>query len=213
MKICVTIPTRGIIFADTIRSTFQNEELLPNTIFKIITNRHIPDSHNQCVMGALETNATHILFVEDDMYIPEGVISSFIDKASHGVRYVSIDYGFIKDEKGIGNTSVFQNSEGVWWTGLGCTLLDLGMFVQEFEYPFFTDEYKVSFTTTEPFQYTITQSDDKHRYGRFDTYFGIQCMKKNIKKVVIPGRAIHLRSSNLNRTMDNNGLFDIQRLT
>lgn len=209
MRICVTIPTRGIVFADTIKSTYNNPEFPSDTIFKMITGYPIPQCHNQCVSEALQTLSTHILFVEDDMFIPSGVITEFIKQAENGERYISIDYGFYQGENGMGKSSVYKDMNTVWWTGLGCTMIERTVFEKDFPSPPFTDEYEIDILNMNPFRYKVMKSTQKEKYGSHDTYFGIQCVEKKINKYIVDGRAIHLRSQNLIRKLENNGLYDI----
>ena len=207
MKICVCIPTRGVIFARTILSSILNPELPKDSIIIIVEGLPIPDAHNECIRRALATDCTHILFVEEDVEIPTHGIQTMIHAGSRGHRYVAIDYLVRK------NITTVQYADGKpWYTGFGCTLFDRKLFEKEFTDPWLTDQYDVMIIKERPLQYKIQKRSqkDKDTYGKYDVYFGTMCKEKGIAISVIPDMICqHLRVSQWERKEVNEGTFDI----
>ena len=207
MKIAVTIPTRGLLFAETVESTFLNTEFPADTSFHIVTGLPIPDAHNECVRRALETDCTHILFIEDDMKLTLGTISDMIGYVNEtGAKYLAVDYPMRENE--IGHTTVWERGGSIYWTGLGCTLVAREVF-ELIGNPYFTDEYTVKIIKDDPFEYKI--SKQKRPYGGQDIYFGLQLREHGIKLHVLPDRrAVHMRCDNLQKKEINDAQYQIR---
>lgn len=203
----MTIPTRGVIFAETVRTAILSPELPKDSHIFIIENKPIPDSHNECVRRALATDATHVLFIEDDMAIPAHAIEWMCAYAREGEQYMAVDYS---PKVGAEHTN-FIDQKKVWATGLGCTMISRKVFEQIGD-PYFTDTIRVRIDSFHPFQYHKIQQ--KYEYGGFDIYFGIRCNELGIKIKHMEGlRAEHLRMKCLERIEKNDGQYTITRLT
>jgi hypothetical protein len=209
MKICLVIPTRGLIFARTVRSAILNPELPHDSEVVLVQDLPIPDAHNECIAHALDTDCTHIWFVEDDMEVPPTALTWMKKLAEDGNRYVAVDY------------DVRPNVSSISWdmgkplfTGFGCTMFDRTLFEKEFKEPWLTDEYWVSIEQQNPFKYHIVQRDtSKDTYGKYDVYFGVQCREKGIAITVVDGvKCNHLRLKTYERKETNHGLYDIYQI-
>jgi len=214
MKICCVIPSRGFIFADTIKTTFLNPELPKDTIFKIITNIPLPECHNECVKQALQTDCTHILFVENDIVIPAGGITEMIRIIESGARHVAIDYGMVVNPSRNGNSTIVEDKGKVMWTGFGCTMFDRTIFEKEFAYPYFTDAYQYRILGQNPLRYF--KETKKGKYGYLDIHWGIEANERGITLNKVKGyRCKHLRIPEFEqyRKQDNNGLYNIREIT
>jgi len=209
MKIAVTIPTRGLLFAETVESTFLNYEFPASTTFHIITGLAIPHAHNECVRRALETDCTHILFVEDDMKIMRGTITALIDYVEKtDAKYVGVDYAMRDND--ISRTTVWDRDGSIFWTGLGCTLVSREVF-ELIGKPYFTDEYTVKILNDKPFEYQLKKQ--KRPYGGQDIYFGLQLREHGIQLHVLPDiRAVHMRCSALHKEEVNDARYPITYL-
>ena len=211
IKITVGIPTRGVLFAETVQSSLNNPELKSSS-FHIIQNRTLPDAHNECIRQALKTDCTHILFVEDDMVIPKGAINKMITMAEQGARYIAVDYGFVKNGQGV--ECIFEYEGEILWTGLGCTMIDRDIFEKDLarEAPnWLTDEYELTYTDNPK---TAIPQKKKRPYGGYDIFLGYQLRLKGIKLHRVEGfRCKHLRMASLDRKLSNEGLYEIEVIT
>lgn len=208
MKIALTIPSRGVVFAKTIQTALLSKELPEDTTFHVVDNLPIPLSHNRCIELAIEDGASHIFFVEDDMYIPEGVITTMIHLAEEGRPYVCCDYKMAKDTKI--NTALESNGI-IWWTGFGCTLIDLSIFKKKGK-PYLTADKEVRIDQMRPLKYTILNRVPP--YGTFDILFGIWCRQNQIPLYVVPNKLVgHLRTESLIKQRSNNGMYPITDLS
>jgi len=214
MKICCVIPSRGFIFADTIKSTFLNIELPSDTIFKIITGRPLPDSHNECVKQSLQTDCTHILFVENDISIPQGGITEMIKIIESGARHCAIDYGMVINTNPNGNSTIVVEKDKVMWTGFGCTMFDRTIFEKEFSYPYFTDAFQYRIFGSNPLR--LHKEEKKGKYGFLDIHWGLQANERGITLHKVKGyRCKHLRLPEFEqfRKQNNDGLYMIKEIT
>lgn len=208
MKVAVCIPTRGVLYARTIRSTVLNPELPSNTPFIIVEGLPIPDAHNECIRRALRTNATHFLFVEEDMEIPEGGVTKMMEEAYCGHPIVVMDY-FVRPNL----KTTFSDGDDKIFFGFGCTMFHRSIFEEYFSDPWLTDKYDVMIERQHPFAYSIVEGKGENRYGKFDVYFGIQLREKGIPFYVIPTMmARHLRLKSWERKEVNNGAHEVYEI-
>ena len=95
-KLGVVLPSRGLLFSKTLEELLR--ELKPYN-YKIYFShaRPIPDCFNIPTKQALEDpEITHILFCEDDMCLPNGVLKKMIDL---DVPATALDYPFKNDDE------------------------------------------------------------------------------------------------------------------
>jgi len=208
MKIALAIPTRGVIFARTIQSTILSKELPAPIEVIIVAGLPIPLSHNTCISRALQTDCTHILFVEEDMEIPEGAITKMIEKADKGFEVVAVDYPLTETVR----TTMFEDDGRILWTGFGCTLISRRIFEVILHDPWLTADNTVYIKGEHPFKYTVMNEPERQDkvYGRYDIWFGLQMKEKGIPIVKIPNvKCNHLRMKSWERKTVNNGAHEI----
>jgi len=212
MKIALCIPTRGVIFARTIVSTILSPRLVGAHVI-IVDGLPIPDSHNECIRRALKTDCTHILFVEEDMVIPDRGLELMIAYANEGQKYVAIDYPITLQ----GRTTIKYVGSTAMFTGFGCTLLDRRLFTDyDLHDPWLTDEYAFQIEmdnhNVERFIRHKRENNEK-TYGMFDIKFGDDMQRNGIKIKVISGIVCpHLRMRTWERKVVNHGVHDIYEL-
>lgn len=79
-------------------------------------SRPIPDCFNEPVTAALRWGASHVWVVEEDMILPEGVLTDLI---AAGAPFAVADYPVR------GGMSVHRDGDGaVMWAGTGCLFAD-----------------------------------------------------------------------------------------
>jgi hypothetical protein len=211
MNITLCIPTRGVIFARTIESAILSKELQRDSAVVIVSGQPIPLSHNECISRALQTACTHLWFVEEDMEIPQGVLTQMIKKAEMGFEIVAVDYPMTDTVR----TTIFEDNAKTLWSGFGCTLISRRIFEDVLHAPWLSSEHTVYIHKEHPFTYTVKEepeSKDKV-YGRYDIWFGLQMKEKGIPIAVIPNvKCNHLRMKSWERKTVNNGAHDIYQI-
>ena len=195
-NVFTVIPTRGLVFARTIVSLARNK--IDEIHF--IQNLPIPDAHNEGVRAALFNYVPYILFVEEDMEIPDNVIYEMlkIDKP-----IVACDYPMDN-----GYSTICKVKEEIWWCGLGCTMIKRGVF-ENMKDPWFDSSY--SWRIEEPF--SLTRIENPNKYGGHDVNFGMKVREMGFEIVQVPGfEAKHLRCDSLDKGKYNEGVSPIREL-
>jgi hypothetical protein len=211
MRLALVIPTRGVIFARTIESSILSPELPRDSHVIIVSGLPIPDAHNKCIERALETDCTHILFIEEDMVIPNGGIPAMIEKAELGFEIVAIDYPLTDSAR----STIHYEGEKALWTGFGCTMIARRIFDDVLKKPWLTSDNTVYIESMSPFKYTVkNESERKDKvYGHYDIWFGLQMKKAGIPIKVLSGfKCPHLRMKSWERKTVNAGTHEIYEL-
>ena len=208
IKVCTLIASRGLIHSRTIECVLDNYRDLeafdstPRILFS--HDKPIPDAQNSLVERALETDCTHIWFVEEDNTFPTGTLFKMITEQ---MPVVAVDYPV--GEKAF-STLMEKNNE-IWWCGLGCTLIDRSVF-DELPSPWFRTDKTWRITNAETME--LIEEDVPNKYGGHDIYFGMQLRKYGIPITTIKGiTAGHLRVDDSTRRNTNSGAFSIKEYT
>lgn len=193
------LPTRGLIFSETIRSLKRNE--IEDII--IVENKPIPDAQNEGVRQALDRYVNNILFVEDDMSFPEGVITAMmkLDAPIVAANY-PMDNGY---------ETICRNNGEIWWCGLGLTLIKRGVFTNMKD-PWFDTSYSWKIESENPL--TLTRSENPSKYGGHDINFCMKARELGFSIHELPGVEIkHLRCNMLEKAKGNDGVWEIAALS
>jgi len=204
MRIAVCLPTRGLIFAETIKALIK--ELKPYEYeLIIVSGLPIPDSHNTCVEEALVTDCNWILFLEEDIVLPEGAIKLFKNEIQKGAKVVIIDYPIEGSE-----SCVIKKDGKLLWGPLGCTLIAREVF-EDMPRPWFRTDKTLLITNEKTFEYKI--QDVPNKYGGHDILFYLYLRQKGIPVGIVEGvKAKHLRLESWERKTMNNGVHKIYEL-
>jgi hypothetical protein len=193
MLVKVVIPTRGLIFAQTIISLQENEV----DGFIIINGFNIPDAQNEAVKQALTSKCTHIWFVEDDMAIPSGTLVAMLNLKK---PVVCVDYPVIS-----GWSTIAHAGDKVTRCGLGCTLIERSVF-ETIESPWFITNQSINAKDG-------SVVDIPYKYGGQDIWFSRKLKAAGLEIVQLEGvEASHLRCAQLSRIESNHGTYQISAL-
>jgi hypothetical protein len=192
MKIAVVLPTRGLIFTEVMVALLRELKGYEYSIF-MSWDRVIPDSHNELTKEALL--ADYILFLEEDVVMPEGSLEKMIGKGD----IVALDYGV----QGYSCITTFQGEN--MWCGLGCTLVKREVF-EKLEYPYFRSDKALLLNDWPEIKWIEA---GEQAYGGHDIYFGIKAREKGFKIIKAEGEARHLKLESLGRPEINKGLHQI----
>jgi hypothetical protein len=211
MRLALAIPTRGVIFARTIESSILSKELPKHSEIIIVSGHPIPESHNLCIQKAIETDCTHILFVEEDMVIPEGGMTAMLDAASKGHDWIAIDYPLRENIR----TVLFEDQGEVLWTGFGCTMIATKIFRELLPYPYLSADHTVVIENMHPFKYHVIEAPERSGkvYGNFDIWFGLEMKKRGISPFILREYMCkHLRMNSWERREANKGTHEIYEI-
>lgn len=117
VKIAAILPSRGLLFSESFEELLRELKPFEHKIF-FAHGKPIPDCFNVPTERALEDKSfTHVLFFEDDMMIPEGVLKKML-KLDYPA--VALDYPFKND----GEATVLHDPSGyALYTGMGFMLV------------------------------------------------------------------------------------------
>jgi hypothetical protein len=196
-KVICVIPTRGLIYAKTIRGVLRN---IREPI--IVDGLPIPDCFNSAVVAALINKPDYIWFVEEDNEVPEGVLSAFLKTKSD---IITMDYPVAK-----GISHIHKNSSGeIDWCGLGCTLIHRRVF-EAIDQPWF--EVNILYNQNGD-EVIVPEHRLKTGWGGHDTRFFKKALNKGFKINVVEGfKGEHYRAEEIPKREMNNGFYTIKNI-
>lgn len=117
MKLGVVLPSRGLLFSESFEELLRELKPFKYKIF-FAHAKPIPDCFNVPLEKALaDPDVTHVLFCEDDMMLPKGILKKMIDL---DVPATALDYPFKND----GEATVLHDPDGyALYSGTGFLLV------------------------------------------------------------------------------------------
>lgn len=192
VRIGTLIPTRGLIFTETLNAVLQ-ENARNNQYPVILTTKDlpIPDCRNELVKAGLEhpANFTHFLLIDDDVVIPAGGLKTMLE---FDVDIAVIDYPmhYARGKWKNMGTACYDNwlpgedwkGKPLAWAGLGCALIRREVF-EKMEAPYFREMSK-RFVRDKKGKIKFVGEMENKSGGGEDVYFFLQAKKKgfSIKK-------------------------------
>lgn len=118
MRIAAILPSRGLLFSQSFEELLRELKPFKHKIY-FAHGRPIPECFNEPLEQALaDKKNTHVLFVEDDMALPKGILKKMVE----GKWLASaLDYPFRAD----GEATILHDPAGyALYTGTGFLLVD-----------------------------------------------------------------------------------------
>lgn len=118
MRIGVVLPSRGLLFSESFEELLRELKPFDHQIF-FAHGKPIPECFNEPLERALANEkVTHVLFVEDDMMLPEGILQKMVNGKWLAC---ALDYPFKND----GEATILHDPEGyALFSGTGFLLVD-----------------------------------------------------------------------------------------
>lgn len=205
-KLAVVLPSRGLMFSETLEELLGELEGFNYEIFWA-HGLGLPDCFNKPTERALkDPNVFAVLFVEDDMIIPKGVLRRMFS-AKYPV--VALDYPFQQQ----GDATVLHDPKGMaFWSGTGFMLVASSV-LKQMEKPIWRTD-----TTFDPLIDKDTihfwpRKLDKIYYGLHDLRFGLLLYSAGMPVMPMAETAGQRKLVKLGEAGSNNGAHAIMELT
>jgi len=205
-KLAVVVPSRGLMFSETLEDLLRELEDFNYEIFWA-HGKSLPDCFNEPTERALKDPDVYaVLFAEDDMILPKGVL-----KRMFSLKYpvVALDYPFQQN----GDSTCLHDPKGdAFWTGTGFMLVSKTV-LSQMEKPIWRTD-----TTFDPFIDKDTihfwpRKLDKIYYGLHDLRFGLLLYSAGLPVKVLDETAGQRKLVKLGEKGVNNGAHEIKELT
>lgn len=183
MKLAVVLPSRGLVFSKTVEELYRElhdvcEFLGDHYDVFYSHGRPIPECFNIPTEEALKGKYDYVLFVEEDMVLPEGILRKMLDKCAPAV---ACDYPV---SGGKGGTVMYDNEGQALFTGCGLLLVSTDLLKSlpkpiwrtDIQWKPHMDDGKINFE--------ISLNNDKH-YGQRDVAFGLRLYANGTPIVVM----------------------------
>lgn len=202
----VIVPSRGLMFSQTLEELLRELEGFKHKIFWS-HGRGLPDCFNIPTEEALnDPTIFAILFCEDDMIIPKGILRKMF-LAKYPV--VALDYPFQQQ----GDATVLHDPHGkAFWSGTGFMLVARSV-LEQMERPIWRTD-----TTFDPFIDKDTihfwpRKLDKIYYGLHDLRFGLLLYSAGLPVLPLDDTAGQRKLVKLGQAGVNDGAHEIEELT
>lgn len=135
MVVKAILPTRGLIYAKTIKGLLAN---IPGEDIIIVDGKPMPDCWNLGIKQALDERADYIWMVEEDNELPKGILQEMLSFQMMRYKIVTMDYPVAR------GSHINYIDEKVAWCGIGCTLIAREVF-EKIPYPWFEVDKHLEF--------------------------------------------------------------------
>lgn len=209
------LPSRGLLFSESFEELLRELEPYEHKIY-FAHGKPIPECFNEPLEKALkDKKLTHILFAEDDMALPKGILKQMI-KLNYPA--VALDYPFKND----GEATILHDPAGyALWSGTGFLLVWREV-LDKMPKPVFRTDLAWD-TRLEKNKLTMWPRDVSSikRYGLHDINFGLTLWTNGIpilpaapagqRKLVAMGRPNTNSGAHIIRTLSKVGIDNITK--
>ena len=205
-KLAVVLPSRGLMFSETFEELLGELDGFDYEIFWA-HGKSLPDCFNIPTEKALADPEVYaVLFVEDDMIIPKGILRQMF---AMNYPVVALDYPFQQN----GDSTCLHDPQGMaFWTGTGFMLVAREI-LEQLEKPIWRTN-----RTFDPFIDKDTihfwpRKLTKVFYGLHDLNFGMVLYSAGVPVMPMKQTAGQRKLKKLGDVHSNNGAHQIEELT
>lgn len=205
-KLAVVLPSRGLMFSETLEELLGELEGFDYQIYWA-HGKSLPKCFNDPTEEALaDPDVYAVLFVEDDMIIPKGILKEMF---AQNYPVVSLDYPFQQN----GDSTVLHDPQGMaYWTGTGFMLVARGI-LEQLQKPIWrTDRTFDPFIDKDTIHFWPRKLD-KVFYGLHDLNFGMVLYSAGVPIQPMIRTAGQRKLVSLGEKHSNAGAHNIQELT
>jgi hypothetical protein len=177
MQVAVILPSRGMAFSETVEEVYRELLLAQKKLgitWKVYWShgRKVPDCLNVPTKQALKVKGnTHFWYVDDDMILPRGVLTSLLEANKHAIV---CDYPCT-----ITMGAVLYDREGrAYFGGNGCLLVKREV-LEDLKDPIWRSDIGWQIRYHNDFVEFVAGTDNPDKvYGRHDVHFGLRLYAK-----------------------------------
>lgn len=205
-KLAVVLPSRGLMFSQTLEELLDELEGLDYGIFWSHGNS-LPRCFNEPTERALKDKSVYaVLFCEDDMIIPKGILRKMF---AQQYPVVALDYPFQQN----GDSTCLHDPEGMaFWTGTGFLLVAREILEQIPKPIWRTDRTFDPFIDKDTIHFWPRKLT-KVFYGLHDLNFGMVLYSAGVPVMPMEETAGQRKLIKLGDVHSNNGAHEIQTIT
>ena len=204
MLIKAVLPTRGLIYAKTVKGLLKN---ISGKDIIIVDSLPMPDCFNVGIKTALDQGADYIWMVEEDNEIAPKILEKMLKEAKKGSKIITVDYTV-----GGNNSHIYKIDGENAWCGLGCTLIAREVF-ESISEPWFEVDKHLNFSDNGFTIKEISKEVVGNKFGGHDSlFFYTKAKPLGYKIKVIDGHFEHYRCKEVPKRELNNGHYNIYSL-
>lgn len=205
-KLAVVLPSRGLMFSETFEELLEELEGIDYEIFWS-HGKPLPKCFNDPTEEALaDPDVFAVLFCEDDMIIPKGVLQEMFNQ---NYPVVALDYPFQQQ----GDATVLHDPQGMaFWSGTGFILVAKAV-LENIPKPIWrTDRTFDPFIDKDTIHFWPRTLDKVH-YGLHDLNFGLVLYSAGMPVMPLEKTAGQRKLVKMGGKHTNTGAHDIIELT
>lgn len=204
-KLAVVLPSRGLMFSETLEELLRELEGFNYEIYWS-HGKSLPDCFNTPTEEALkDPDVFAVLFCEDDMILPKGVLKEMFDK---NYPVVALDYPFRSN----GDSTMWHDPEGwVFWSGTGFLLVAKSV-LEKLKKPIWRTDTTWDVVMKNDKLFTWGRKLDKIAYGLHDVNFGMTLYSSQMPIMDVGLEGGQRKLKKLGRKKVNNGAHEIREL-
>lgn len=174
MKLAVVLPSRGLVFSQTVEELYRELNNLDGSFSMFWSHgRPIPACFNVPTEQALAGDFDFVLFVEEDMVLPEGILNRMLSQVD---QVIACDYPV---SGGSGGTALYDPEGRALFTGCGLLLVKTDL-LRRMPKPIWRDDVRWTPYVDDGFiHFTVRVKPEKH-YGQQDVAFGLRLYANGI---------------------------------
>lgn len=210
----VLTPSRGLVHSRTVEAVEANRTAARNAGhtdhgWRLVHGEPIPDCDNDAVEAGLATNATALLFVEEDMVPPaDALLRAFETLRDNDVAAVDYPVG-----EHPAWACISRNKGAIEWCGLGFTLIRRTLF-EQLDRPWFRTDITYAIDRDADGSRSLREMHRPSEYGGQDIHFFRRSIAAGARIGQVPGIvAGHAKVREMGRSGTNNGAHRIEVLT
>lgn len=205
-KLAVVVPSRGLMFSETLEDLLRELEGFNYEIFWA-HQKPLPQAFNEPTEIALkDPDVFAVLFCEDDMVLPEGILKEMFAK---NYPVVAMDYPFQQN----GDATILHDPKGyAFWSGTGFLLVAKAV-LENMDKPIWRTDRTFDPFIDEDTIHFWPRKLNKVYYGLHDLNFGLTLYSAGLPIMPMERTGGQHKLRSLGKVASNNGAHDIYELT